>query len=505
MLSATAKNPESPLILVTGATGYIGGRLVPRLLELGYRVRCIVREPARLQGRPWQHAVQIMPGNLLEKEGLDAAMAGVSVAYYLVHSLAEGPNFHRSDLVAAANFGRAARMAGVTRIIYLGGLALPDTALSEHLRSRQETGDALRQSGVAVTEFRAGVIVGSGSASFEMIRYLTERVPIMICPRWVYTRAQPIGIGDVLDYLTAALRVPESSGRIIEIGGSEIVTYREMMSIYAAIRGLRRWMVAVPILSSRLSSYWVHLVTPIPATIARPLVDGLRNENIVRDFSARSLFPGIEPLGYRTAAEHALAELQAGNIESAWSDALSTTPSGLPLVVLATQRGMILEHRQRLISASPADVYSIITGLGGSRGWLYMNWAWELRGLLDRLFGGVGLRRGRRDPDRLRVGDALDFWRVEAVEAEHILTLRAEMKVPGKAWLQFQIRADEKHKTLLTQTAFFAPKGLWGVMYWYLLYPIHRLIFSGMIQRIAEYAEDADEVRRYGPAALRKH
>lgn len=504
MRKATQKDLESPLILVSGATGYIGGRLVPRLLESGYRVRCLVRDPARLQGRPWQRAVEIVRGNVMEPESLDAAMAGVAIAFYLVHSLAQGQDFHATDIVGAANFGNAARNAGITRIIYLGGLALPGPALSEHLRSRQETGDELRRSGVPVTEFRAGVIVGSGSASFEMIRYLTERLPIMICPRWVYTRTQPIGVRDVLDYLTAALVVPESAGRIVEIGGAEIVTYGDMMTIYAKIRGLRRWMIPVPILTPRLSSYWVHLVTPIPSAIARPLVEGLRNENIVHDFRARNLFPYIRPLSYRAAAERALAELQAGDIESAWSDALSTTRSGMPPVILTMQRGMILEHRQRLISAQPADVFRIITGLGGRRGWLFMNWAWELRGLLDRVFGGVGLRRGRRDPDRLRVGDALDFWRVEAVEAERIVTLRAEMRVPGKAWLQFQIRADEKHKTWLTQTAFFAPKGLWGLMYWYLLYPIHRLIFSGLIRRVAECAEDTNEIRRYGPAAMTK-
>lgn len=481
------KNP-APLILVTGSTGYIGGRLVPRLLEMGYRVRCLVRDPARLQGRPWQSAVEIVAGDVLQPDSLAPAMQGVQAAYYLVHSLGGGSDFHQRDLSAANHFGVAARTAGVERIIYLGGLAEASPALSEHLRSRQQTGDSLRSAGVPVTEFRAGVIVGSGSVSFEMIRYLTERVPVMICPRWVYTRTQPIGIREVLEYLMAALTVPESSGRTIEIGGLEVVTYSEMMTIYAEVRGLRRWMLPVPILTPRLSSYWVNLVTPIPAVIARPLIEGLRNENIVHDTSARQLFPHIQPVTYRTSVERALAALQASNIETAWSDALSTTQGDVPPVILTTQEGMIIERRQRIVAASPADVYTVFMGLGGKRGWLYMNWAWEIRGFLDRIIGGVGLRRGRRDPDTLRVGDALDFWRVEAIKPERLLRLRAEMKVPGKAWLQFQVTPREDNQALLLQTAFFAPKGLMGLLYWYALYPLHGLIFSGLADRITQRA-----------------
>lgn len=494
-----------PLILVAGATGYIGGRLVPRLLGLGYRVRCLVRDPARLQGRPWQHEVQIAAGDVLEAESLAAALQGVQAAYYLVHSLGGGADFHRRDVSAARNFSQAARGAGIERIIYLGGLAEAAPDLSEHLRSRQESGEALRAGGVPVTEFRAGVIVGSGSVSFEMIRYLTERVPVMICPRWVYTRTQPIGIRDVLEYLTAALAVPESRGRIIEIGGSEVVTYGEMMTTYAEVRGLRRWMLPVPVLTPRLSSYWVNLVTPIPSAIARPLIEGLRNENIVRDSSAKNLFPRIQPVSYRVATERALAALRNGDIETAWSDALSTIRRDAAPVLLTTQEGMILEHRQRAVSASPADVFTVFTGLGGRRGWLYMNWAWEVRGLLDRLVGGVGLRRGRRDPDKLRVGDALDFWRVEAVEPERLLRLRAEMRVPGRAWLQFQVKAEDPKSSLLSQTAVFAPKGLAGLLYWYALYPFHSLIFSGLLDRLARRAEQAAEAQRQGspPVAAR--
>ncbi|MCX7718448.1 MAG: SDR family oxidoreductase [Candidatus Sumerlaeaceae bacterium] len=479
------------IVLVTGATGYIGGRLAPRLLELGYPVRCLVRDPTRLAGRPWAGRVEVATGDVLDRSSLLAAMRGVEVAYYLVHSMGAGRGFHERDVTAARLFGEAARDSGVRRIIYLGGLAHGAGGLSEHLRSRQETGDALRAAGVPVTEFRAGVIVGSGSLSFEMIRYLTERLPVMICPRWVFTRTQPIGIREVLEYLTAALDTPASAGRVVEIGGADVISYGDMMMLYAEVRGLRRWMVPVPVLTPRLSSLWVNLVTPIPASIARPLIEGLRNESVVRDASARELFPQIVPAGYRVSVERALARLEASSVETAWSDALSAGPAGAAgrPVILTTFEGMVIERRRREVAAPPEVVFQVITGLGGARGWLYMNWAWRVRGFLDRLIGGVGLRRGRRHPDELRVGDALDFWRVEALEPGRLLRLRAEMKVPGNAWLQFSVVPREGGGAVLTQTAFFAPKGLMGWLYWYGLYPIHGLIFSGLIKRIGERAE----------------
>lgn len=479
----------SPLILVTGATGYIGGRLVCRLLEEGYQVRVLVRDPQRLQGRPWADMVQIAVGDVLDAETLPAALQGVTIAYYLIHSMMGGEDFHDRDVRAARNFASAARESGVQRLIYLGGLGDPDSELSEHLRSRQDTGDALREPGVPLTEFRAAVIVGSGSLSFEMIRYLTERLPFMICPKWVFTRTQPISIHNVLDYLLASLRTPESSGKIIEIGGANIVSYQEMMTGYAHARGLRRWMIPVPVLTPRLSSYWVHLVTPIPASIAQPLIQGLHNENIVRSDTARQLFPDIHPIDYQTAVEQALDQLNAGVVETAWTDALVTSQGDAQPVVLATQEGIILEYRQLIVPATPSAVFRVFTGLGGRQGWMYMNWAWEIRGAIDFLVGGVGLRRGRRDPDELRVGDALDFWRVEAVEPDRLLRLRAEMRVPGRAWLQFQVRPQPDRNSILSQTAFYAPKGLLGLIYWYLLYPIHALIFSGMIRKVAERAE----------------
>jgi uncharacterized protein YbjT (DUF2867 family) len=476
-------------LLVTGATGYVGGRLVPRLLAEGHQVRVLVRDPARLQGRPWREQVEVFQGDVLEPGTLEGAMTGVEGAYYLIHSMSGAADFHQRDLLAARQFGQAARAAGVQRIIYLGGLGDPDADLSEHLHSRQQTGQALQEAGVPVTELRAAIIVGAGSASFEMIRNLTERIPVMICPRWVYTRVQPIAIDDVLAYLVAALETPQSSGQIVEIGGTDVLTYGDMMMGYAEVRGLRRLMLAVPVLTPRLSSYWVHWMTPIPAAIARPLIDGLRNEVIVRDDKARQLFPHVQPVSYQSAVERALESLHAGQVETAWSDALATSQGDVAPVALTLQDGMIIERRQLPVSAPPEVVYRMISRVGGDRGW-YMNWSWRLRGELDRLVGGVGFRRGRRDPDDVRVGDALDFWRVEAVEPGRLLRLRAEMKLPGLAWLQLETEPLDEGNSRLVQTAFFAPKGLLGLLYWYALYPIHGLIFSGLIRQFARQAEE---------------
>jgi uncharacterized protein YbjT (DUF2867 family) len=400
------------------------------------------------------------------------------------------PDFHQRDLTAARNFSAAAQTQSVQQIIYLGGLGDPATDLSRHLQSRQQTGEALREAGVPVTEFRAGVIVGSGSISFEMIRYLTERIPIMICPRWVFTRIQPISIRDTLDYLLAALQTPASMGRIIEIGGSDVLTYGEMITRYARVRGLRRTLIPVPVLTPRLSSYWVHWMTPIPSDIARPLIEGLRNETVVRDDTAQQVFPGIHPMGYEAAVRLALQNLQASAVETSWSDALVSSQPQREPTILTTQEGMIIEQRQRIVNASPQATFRAFSGLGGERGWLYFNWAWRLRGILDRIVGGVGFRRGRRHPDEVRVGDAVDFWRVEAVEDNRLLRLRAEMKVPGLAWLQFAAEPINGGQTRLTQTAFFAPKGLLGWLYWYGLYPIHSLVFSGLVRKTGERAEE---------------
>ncbi len=480
---------DSKLILVTGATGYVGGRMVPRLLEAGYRVRCLVRDPGRLQGRAWLDQVELVKGDMLQPETLVEAMRNVSVVYYLVHSMGGGSDFHERDVTAARNCSEAALQSNVKRIIYLGGLGDSNADLSPHLRSRQETGEVLREAGVPVTEFRAAVVVGSGSLSFEMIRYLTERLPVMICPKWVFTRIQPIAIRNVLDYLVAALGCPASIGRTLEIGGRDVLTYAGMMTGYARARGLTRYLLAVPVLTPRLSSYWVHLVTPIPANIAQPLIKGLGNEVIVRDDAALEMFPEIHPLDYDTAVRLALEKVEMRGVETAWTDALTSSQGERTPVALINSEGMIIERRQRVVLKPAAAVYQSFAQLGGQRGWLYLDWTWQLRGMVDRLFGGVGMRRGRRDPEELRSGDTLDFWRVEMVDPGRLIRLRAEMKVPGRAWLEFEARPEPDGKTLLLQTAFFEPKGLFGLFYWYALYPIHSLIFSGLIRRIGEQAE----------------
>ena len=486
--------PAPGLVLVTGATGYVGGRLVPRLLAAGHRVRVLVRDPARLQGREWLPHVEVSTIDVLNPVGLAEALSGVDVAYYLIHSMAKGRGYRARDLAAASAFGRAAHLAGVRRLIYLGGLGDPRADLSRHLRSRQETGEALRLGGVPVTEFRAAIVVGSGSISFEMIRHLSERLPVMICPRWVFTRVQPIGVDDLLSYLVAALSVPASSGRVIEIGGADVLTYGDMMLGYAQARGLRRRLQPVPVLTPKLSSYWVHLVTPVPSHIARPLIEGLRSETVVRDDAARQLFPQIRPVSYQAALRAALSGLAAGAVESSWCDGLCSSRTAAAGAFSASREGMLIERRQLVVAAPPDHVFALCLRLGGTAGYRYADWTWQIRGVVDRAIGGVGLQRGRRDSATLRVGDALDFWRVEAVEPGRLLRLRAEMKVPGEAWLQLETRPDPGG-TLLVQTAFFVPRGLAGLAYWYGLLPVHNVIFSGMIAALAAEASRPGALR----------
>lgn len=486
------KKKNKPLCLVTGVTGYIGGRLVPWLLERGCSVRVLTRDRDRLQGRGWIEEVEVVEADVLNPETLPQAMQNVDVAYYLIHSMSGTKNesFHERDMQAARNFGKAASENKLYRIIYLGGLGNPEDNLSKHLRSRQKTGECLREFGVPVTEFRAAIVVGSGSKSFEMMRYLTDRVPVMICPKWVYSKVQPIAIRNVLQYLVEALDKPETKNEIIQIGGKSIITYAEMMQIYARINNLKRFLIPVPVLSPRLSSYWVHWVTPIPSSLAQPLIEGLKNDVVVYDDKAQKFFPDIELLSYEEAVKRALDKItDPREIETTWNDALLSSKGDEQPVELETKEGLNIERRFRIVEASPEKVFKAFTSLGGEKGWLTFEWAWKLRGIADRMVGGVGFRRGRRDPNQLRVGDALDFWRVEAIRTNRLLRLRAEMKVPGRAWLEFQSVPDGNGRTKLVQTAYFAPKGLPGLLYWYALYPLHSLIFSSMIEQVAKDAE----------------
>ncbi len=483
----------SKLILVTGATGYVGGRLVPRLLEAGHRVRVLVRDPARLYGRPWLDKVEVVTGDALSEGTLTEALKDASIVYYLIHGRQGNKDDAERDLQVARNFARAAEEMDVERIIYLGELVDPTSDLSPYLRARHETGYILRYGGVPVTEFRAGMIVGSGSVLFEMVRYLGEREPLLLCPAWFFSQAQPIAIRDVLSYLIDALDSPESNGRLIEIGGPTRLTYADMLREYAEERGLKRYLVRLPVNAPRLSAYWVHMVTPLHWRLVLPLIEGLRAKLIVRDETAKKLFPQIKPIDFRTAVHLALGRIHKDNVETSWSDALVTVAGDIKPYKFTVEEGMYIETRQVLLDLKPETVFRSYMGIGGERGWLYMDWSWAMRGWMDKAVGGVGLRRGRRHPDEVYAGESLDFWRVEKVEKDHLLRLRAEMKLPGKAWLEFKSdptpEGDKQDgKTLFTVTAYFAPHGLFGFLYWYAMWIPHRFIFDGLTNRLASRA-----------------
>ena len=473
-------------VFMTGATGYIGGRLVPRLLEAGYRVRCLARSPKKLGDRSWSghENVEIVRGDVSDTESLAEAMRGCRVAYYMVHSMvAAGSDYAEHDRRLAASFAAAAEAAGCERIIYLGGLGETGTGLSEHLSSRREVEETLAGGSVPVTVLRAAMIVGSGSASFEILRYLVERLPIMITPRWVSTECQPIAVRNVLHYLIEAMESPETLGRTLDIGGPEVVTYLELMQTYAAAAGLRkRLIVPVPVLTPRLSSLWIHLVTPLDAHIARPLAEGLRNRVVCRDDQAARLMPQ-ELLTTRQAIDAALG---MDHPETSWSDA-GTIPGDPDWA-----GGTSYVHREETaVDASRADVFRAVVRIGGKNGWYGVDFLWQLRGWMDQLIGGPGLRRGRRDADTVRYGDALDFWRVTGIEGGRSLQLRAEMIVPGEAILEFEIEPDESDRAhcRLVQTARFLPRGLLGILYWYAVMPLHGVVFRRMLQGIRRAAE----------------
>ncbi|CAJ60498.1 MULTISPECIES: DUF2867 domain-containing protein [Frankia] len=549
-------------ILVTGATGYIGGRLAPRLLDQGYDVRAMTRDPARLRGVPWAARAQVVQADARDPASLPAAMSGVDVAYYLIHSIDAGGDFSAVDRQAASAFAAAARSAGVRRIVYLGGLspAGGEEGLSAHLSSRQEVARILLDSGVPTIVLRAAVIIGSGSASFEMLRYLTERLPVMLTPRWVRTRIQPIAVRDVLYYLIGALGVPTEVNRSFDVGGPDILTYAEMMQRFAAVEGLRRRIIIpVPVLSPGLSSLWVGVVTPVPKAIAKPLVRSLRTEVVVRDGHAvRRWIPdppdGLMP--FDTAAAYALARVRERGVETRWSTAVWPTrsptrtarraarpkpvgttakaagtaePAGtvrtagtLSPSILGTAAGrgsvtcaprppgeptftdphwtggaLYVDERSMPVAAPPNRLWRVIEGIGGENGWYSWPLAWSARGWLDTVLGGVGLRRGRRDPQRVRVGEALDFWRVEEIEPGRLLRLRAEMKMPGDGWLELRAAVGDDGGTVYRQRAIFLPRGLPGQLYWWAVSPFHAAVFGGMLRNIVRTAE----ATRVSPAA----
>ena len=475
-------------VVVTGSSGYVGGRLVPRLLDYGYNVRVLVRNPKRIKDKVWFDQVDVFKGDVLDESSLSGLFDGISCAYYLIHSMESSNDFVRTDLRAASNFARVSKRENLSRIVYLGGLADENSKLSTHLRSRQDTGKALSQFETQVIELRSSVIVGSGSLSFEMVRNLTERIPIMICPQWVYTKTQPIAISNVLQYLVDSLKIKDKSDLVIEIGGKDVLTYGDMIKKYAYSRHLKRYLIPVPVLTPKLSSYWVHWTTPLSANITKPLVEGLKNESIVNCSKAGIYFPDIKLLPYSEAVSRATSNFKKRAIETSWSDSLVSSNGNDSEVSSVLSEGLIVETRKSNINAKESEVFNAISSIGGENGWYYANFLWVIRGYIDLLFGGVGLRRGRRHPFKLRQGDALDFWRVEKVIKNKIIILKAEMKLPGKAWLEYEL-VNTNEGVNLFQRAYFMPRGLWGLTYWYSLYPLHKIIFRGLINEIKNKSE----------------
>lgn len=482
--------------LVTGATGYIGGRLVPELLVAGHRVRCLARSPGRLRDHPWANHAEALGGDVTDAASVARALEGVDVAYYLVHSMSSGKDFEETDRRAARIFAEQARAAGVRRIVHLSGLTpagVPEEGLSPHLRSRAEVARILLDSGVPATVLRAAVVVGSGSASFEMLRYLTERLPVMVTPSWVRTRIQPVAVRDVLGALVGGARMPSHVSRTFDVGGPDVLTYRQMMLRYATVAGLpRRVVLALPFLTPGLSSHWVGLVTPVPASLARPLTESLRHEVVCHehDISRYVAGPPGGPTGFDDAVRLALRRVREARVSTRWS---SASVPGAPSDPLPTDPGwaggsLYDDQRELAVDAPPGALWRVVEGIGGENGWYSFPLAWAVRGWLDRLAGGVGLRRGRRDAAHLRVGDSLDFWRVEEIEPGRLLRLRAEMRLPGLAWLEMRVSTGADGRTRYRQRALFHPRGLLGQAYWWSVSPFHAIVFGGMARNIARAA-----------------
>ena len=472
------------MLLLTGASGYVGGRLLSRLLASGHKVRCLVRGPRSIPASVSPNC-EVVVGDAMDAGSLEPALSGVTQAFYLLHSMAVGGDFEERDRVCAQNFAEAAARAGVRRIIYLGGLFNDDEALSSHFRSRMEVGELLRSTGIPVIEFRASVIIGSGSLSFELMRSLVEKLPAMIAPRWVQMPAQPIGIEDVLEYLTQALELTATDSRVYEIGGPDVVTYRDMMLEYARQRGLRRWIFPVPVLTPRLSSLWLGLVTPIYARVGRMLIESIRNASVVRGADALRDF-SIRPRPFRETVALAMRNEDREFAETRWVDSLGSSAYSEEPKQLR-YRNRLVDSRSAAVASSPSQAFRPIREIGGRRGWYGLNWLWSIRAALDLALGGVGKRRNRARPDTLAVGDFLDWWRVERFEPDRLLLLYAEMKLPGRAWLQFEVEKQDAG-CVIRQTAIFDPLGVAGLAYWYLVYPLHQIVFRRMLAGIRRQA-----------------
>ncbi len=483
-----------PLVLVTGATGYIGGRLIPHLLEKGWRVRAAGRSLAKLNCRSWStHSnVELIEVDVMNKKSLAHAAEGCRSAFYLVHSMLPGQkDFETADRIAATNMQEAAKAAGLEKMIYLSGLGDQNTQLSKHLQSRMEVARILSSGPVPVTVLRAAMIIGSGSASFEILRYLVDRLPVMITPRWLETPNQPIAVRNVIEYLSGCLESPLTTGKTFDIGGTDILTYRELMKIYAKVAGLPpRLMIPVPVLTPRLSSYWIHLVTPVSASLARPLAEGLRHPVVCLENKIHEILPQ-KLLSCREAFQLALKVQRNDQIPSHWTDAGNIPPVESAQLGDAKWAGgtLLCDIRKAETICSIEAVWNAIVSIGGKTGWYHADWLWSLRGFIDRIFGGVGLRRGRSHAHELRSGDALDFWRVADLKKNERLLLAAEMKLPGKASLEFLIKRTGPNSLCVEQIARFRPKGLWGILYWYLAFPLHGYIFSGMLKKLITRAE----------------
>ncbi len=477
-------------VLVTGATGYIGGRLVRELLHHKYKVRVLVRDRLKIQDHAWANQVEVVEGDVFDKSSLETALKGIHVAYYLVHALMSPVDFESKERTLAQNFGEVAKQAKVKRIIYLGGIADPESELSPHMSARAETGQILRESGVPTIELRAGVVIGSGSASFEMLRHLTERLPIMVTPKWLLNRIQPIAIRDVLRYLVGSATIDSKINRDFDIGGPQVFTYLEMMLQYAEVAGLkRRIIIPLPVLTPKLASGWVGLVTPVPVTLAKRLVASLKHDVVARNDDIRKFVPdpknGLTP--FKEAVRLALIRIKDFEVETRWSTAAVPGTPSEPLPTDPSWAGgsLYVDLRSYLSDDDVETVWARVESIGGANGYSAGTWLWELRGLMDKVVGGVGLRRGRRDPNHLREGEALDFWRVEKIDRPKLLRLRAEMKLPGLAWLEFRVFRTKQDKTLVIQRALFHPKGLFGHLYWAMVFPMHGFVFPSMAKKVA--------------------